>query len=135
MSRTDRSGRPLNQRQRTAEDRIADPRIRHVVPNGLAPAMPADVLASVLGRSTRPAPAPEPAPEPEPAPALTAGQIRAVNMRSPYRVGCERCGEWTDAPSAKPITHPRCAACGPNRSPRKRKRKPKPQPVPEYELQ
>jgi len=132
VSRTDRNGAPLKQRQRTAEDRASDPRLRHVIPNGLAPAMPADVLAAVLARSTRPEAA---APEPEPQPAPESlGRARARAMRTSWRVECEACGRFTDAPSSKPVRRPRCTTCGP--APKRRKRKPKPQPAPEYaELQ
>ena len=130
MSRTDRNGAPLKQRQRTAEDRAADPRLRHVIPNGLSPAMPADVLAAVLNRGTQPAPAPDTAPEP----VESIGRARARAMRSSWRIDCGGCGKWIDASSSKPVRQPRCSACGP--APKRRKRKPKPQPAPEYaELQ
>jgi len=79
--------------------------------------MPADVLASVLERNT-PAPDAEAAPEP----VESIGRARARAMRTSWRVECEACGRFTDAPSSKPVRRPRCATCGPAPIKRQRRR-------------
>jgi hypothetical protein len=64
---------------------------------------------------------------PDTEPTLTPGEARAASIRPSYRIACERCGEWADAATSRPVTHPRCDDCGPYRAVTSRRRTP---PVP-----
>lgn len=111
MSARDQSGRLLRQRQRTAGDRMADPRLRHVVANGPAPAMPADALRAMLDRA---AGTPNGSADVDQQPrAIPLGVALAARLPATWFATCERCGADAPVPSSRPVVHPRCKACGP----------------------